>query len=164
MFYGYVSSVLYVVSFDGHSISKWQQLPWLRQIYLFQTPFGNSVPLGLTGLEREGVRLLLPTAVSYPVTGQWLGHTHLLWHPLPVECRAVPGLVEVQKGSTEWWRESERRLGLMRMLWSGISVQEGPGRKDTGEPGGNSVLITLFSLLFSFLLCCASPWQLGEER
>lgn len=43
--------MLYVLSFGGHSISKWQQLPWLREIDLFQTPSGNSIPSQLPGLE-----------------------------------------------------------------------------------------------------------------
>ena len=34
------------------------------QINLFPTPAGNSVPLGLTGPEREGVRVILPNAPS----------------------------------------------------------------------------------------------------
>lgn len=68
------------------------------------------------------------------------------WPALPKECRAVLGLVGVQSGGLQ------KGGGNSLLLWSGISVQNGPGRKDIREPGRQLGIDHLLFLAFFFSL------------
>lgn len=139
--------------FCGHSISKWRQLPWWRQINLFPTPAGNSVPLGLTGPEREGVRVILPNAPSRDNDLAMLTCCGCREDEMACHSRGVQSclsLVGVQNGV---YRRVEGIPSCFGVEFLSKRALEG---KTSGNLVDNSVLVTFFSLLLSFL-CCSSP-------
>lgn len=139
--------------FCGHGISKWRQLPWWRQINLFPTPAGNSVPLGLDGPEREGVRVILPNAPSRDNDLAMLTCCGCREDEMACHSRGVQSclsLVGVQSGV---YRRVEGIPSCFGVEFLSKRALEG---KTSGNLVDNSVLVTFFSLLLSFL-CCSSP-------
>lgn len=156
--------MLYVVSFGGHTISKWWQLPRMRQIYLFQTPLGNSIPLQLTGLEREDRRILLPSTVSQPVTWPWLGHARPAAVVGKMRCPShwVRICLGIGGGTKGVCRIVERIPLCFGVGFLAKRTLE--GKKQEPEWIARLLATFLLFLAFSFLSCFSSPWQLGEKE
>lgn len=117
----------------------------LRQIYLFQTPLGNSIPLLTHWIGERRYKNSLTQHSLSPC------HVAATWPHSP--CCGFRE--EETAGHSHWaqicqdWREysggPQNSGENSPVLWSGVSGQRGPGRKEMGTEG-----ITPYPSLSSF--------------